>query len=168
MQVYGADQEEDETGDRFEACERQTAFPIWKCSKLQEELQLHPGERLSEQGGPLVCFFANRGEDWRLYACFLDIEENGKGRDNEAGGFTTSYCLWSGRVDTHDGALQILLLVDYIFDWARDIYRSGILQDPNGVSLPVWTYHVSKNNTGSSTNSILQRGSTSSATITTK
>ena len=34
--------------------------------------------------------------------------------------------LWTGRLDTKDGALQILLLVDYIFDWARDIYRHGI------------------------------------------
>lgn len=29
-------------------------------------------------------------------------------------------------MDSQDGALQILLLVDYIFDWARDIYRPGI------------------------------------------
>jgi hypothetical protein len=31
-------------------------------------------------------------------------------------------------VDSRNGALQILLLVDYIFDWARDVCRPGILQ----------------------------------------
>ena len=34
--------------------------------------------------------------------------------------------LWSGQVDSFDGALQILLIVDYILDWARDLYRPGI------------------------------------------
>jgi hypothetical protein len=29
-------------------------------------------------------------------------------------------------LDSRDGALQILLLVDYIFDWARDLYRHGV------------------------------------------
>ncbi len=29
-------------------------------------------------------------------------------------------------MDCKDGALQILLIVDYIFDWARDLYRPGI------------------------------------------
>jgi hypothetical protein len=36
--------------------------------------------------------------------------------------------LWHGRVDSRNSALQLLLLVDYIFDWARDLYRPGILQ----------------------------------------
>lgn len=37
-------------------------------------------------------------------------------------------------MDSRDGALQILLLVDYIFDWARDIYRPGVLQLLKGLS----------------------------------
>ncbi|KAE9370947.1 hypothetical protein N431DRAFT_308368, partial [Stipitochalara longipes BDJ] len=117
-----------ERGDSFDACERQTAFPIWKLLRLQEELQIQAHQILSEQGGPFVWFFANRGEDWRLYGCYLDIEED---EEDEEETLSTSYniqCLWSGRVDSRDGALQILLLVDYIFDWARDIYRPSILQ----------------------------------------
>ena len=35
--------------------------------------------------------------------------------------------MWQGCLDTLDGALQILLLVDYIFDWARDLYRPGVI-----------------------------------------
>jgi hypothetical protein len=65
-----------ERGDSFEACERQTAFPIWNLLKLQENLQVCSQQRLEEQGGPFVWFFANRGEEWRLYGCFTDIEED--------------------------------------------------------------------------------------------
>jgi len=36
--------------------------------------------------------------------------------------------LWNGSVMSKDGALQLLLIVDYIFDWARDIYRPSILR----------------------------------------
>ena len=37
--------------------------------------------------------------------------------------------VWSGSIQTYDGALQLLLLVDYVFDWARDSYRLDILQE---------------------------------------
>lgn len=43
-----------ERGDSFDACERQTAFPIWKLLRLQDELQIRAQQSLSEQGGPLV------------------------------------------------------------------------------------------------------------------
>lgn len=35
--------------------------------------------------------------------------------------------LWDGRIDSADGALQLLLIMDYIFDWARDVYRAAII-----------------------------------------
>lgn len=35
--------------------------------------------------------------------------------------------LWGGSITSKDGALQLLLIVDYIFEWARDIYREDIL-----------------------------------------
>ena len=35
--------------------------------------------------------------------------------------------LLTGLLDSQDGALQILLLVDYIFNLARDLYRHGII-----------------------------------------
>lgn len=37
--------------------------------------------------------------------------------------------LWKGSISTRNGALQLLLLVDYIFDWARDVYRDYIIQE---------------------------------------
>lgn len=35
--------------------------------------------------------------------------------------------LWDGRITSNEGALRLLLIVDYIFDWARDIYREAII-----------------------------------------
>jgi len=37
--------------------------------------------------------------------------------------------LWRGSILSRNGALQLLLLVDYIFDWARDIYREDIIKE---------------------------------------
>jgi hypothetical protein len=67
-----------ERGDSFDACERQTAFPIWTLLRLQEVLQARSKQSLTEQGGPLVWFFANRGEEWRLYGCFTDVDEDSR------------------------------------------------------------------------------------------
>lgn len=36
--------------------------------------------------------------------------------------------LWEGSIFFEDSSLQLLLIVDYIFDWARDIYRPSILR----------------------------------------
>lgn len=43
-----------ERGDSFDACERQTAFPIWTLLRLQELLQARSEQGLTEQGGSLV------------------------------------------------------------------------------------------------------------------
>ena len=37
--------------------------------------------------------------------------------------------LWRGSIDTRDGALQLLLLVDHVFAWARDIYREDVIRE---------------------------------------
>jgi hypothetical protein len=37
--------------------------------------------------------------------------------------------MWRGSILSRDGALQLLLLVDYIFDWARDLYRDDIIKE---------------------------------------
>jgi hypothetical protein len=36
------------------------------------------------------------------------------------------YDLWHGTVESRDGSLQLLQIVDYIWTWARDIYRPQI------------------------------------------
>lgn len=36
--------------------------------------------------------------------------------------------LWRGAINENENALRLLLIVDYIVDWARDIYREGVIQ----------------------------------------
>lgn len=40
--------------------------------------------------------------------------------------FQRIYDLWQGTIQSQDGALQLLLIVDYIWSWARDIYRTAV------------------------------------------
>jgi hypothetical protein len=56
--------------DGFHNCQIQTAFPIYALLKLQEDLKSQANA--SELGAvPLVWFFANRAEEWRVYGCFV-------------------------------------------------------------------------------------------------
>jgi hypothetical protein len=56
----------------FRSVERQTAFPIRRLLRVQEDLRR---ARQSESFDPLVWFFANQGEEWRVYAATM---HNGK------------------------------------------------------------------------------------------
>jgi hypothetical protein len=49
----------------FRSIEAQTAFPLRRLLKVQDELKSACG---LEVDPPLVWFFANQGEEWRLYA----------------------------------------------------------------------------------------------------
>src|SRR6266480_3197611 len=42
--------------------------------------------------------------------------------------------LWDGRIVSKEGALCLLLIIDYIFDWARDIYREAIISELRSLS----------------------------------
>ena len=101
----------EERSPGFEAIQRQTAFPIRTCLQLQQNLQRESGEPLN----PLVWFFAYQADEWRVSACVM---HEGKYK---------IFDLWINRVMDSSGALQLLRIVDYIADWARDIYRLDIL-----------------------------------------
>lgn len=49
----------------FESIERQTVFPIRAMLDLQRKLEAAS----NVQFDPLVWFLANRGDEWRVYAC---------------------------------------------------------------------------------------------------
>jgi hypothetical protein len=36
------------------------------------------------------------------------------------------YDLWQGTIQSQDGVLQLLLIIDYIWSWARDVYRPKV------------------------------------------
>lgn len=46
----------------------------------------------------------------------------------------TTVDLWNGSIYGKDGALQLLLIVDYIVDWARDVFRKSILNELNAIA----------------------------------
>ncbi|KAF2474461.1 uncharacterized protein BDR25DRAFT_386024 [Lindgomyces ingoldianus] len=106
--------------DNFEEMEIQSAFPIRNALKLQYDLLKTKGNTMDVPGGPLVWFLANRGEDWRVYGACIH-EHNGRPD------YLINY-LWGGSITGYDEALQLILILDYILDWARDIYRPNILR----------------------------------------
>jgi len=58
----------------FDDIQTQTAFPILALLKLQNDL--HSQETGTEPGNPpLVWFFANRGDAWRVYGCCVSGRE---------------------------------------------------------------------------------------------
>lgn len=57
-------------GAPFDYCNLQTAAPILKMLKMQEDIQKKSNMTL-EYGGPLVWYIAYRGEDWRLSGCYV-------------------------------------------------------------------------------------------------
>jgi hypothetical protein len=61
--------------DSFGLIEMQTAFCIRTLLKLQADLHVAVGEQTSCLGGPLVWFFASKGEEWRLSAAYTASTE---------------------------------------------------------------------------------------------
>jgi hypothetical protein len=57
--------------DNFNAIQMQTAFSIRTLLKMQADLQLAIGEQLDCLEAPLVWFFASKGEQWRVSACYI-------------------------------------------------------------------------------------------------
>ncbi|KIN03109.1 hypothetical protein OIDMADRAFT_195711, partial [Oidiodendron maius Zn] len=107
--------------DSFSDVETQTAFVIRSLLELQEDLRKAAGEDSEWESGPLVWFLANKGEQWRVAAAYIEYQNGVR--------HYRIVDLWDGRIISTDGALQLLLIVDYIFDWARDIYREAIVEE---------------------------------------
>ena len=126
--VIEAKRENDAPG--FRSVEAQTAFPIRRFLRIQDELQRASKIKLD----PLVWFFAFQGEEWRLYAAILDDKEMVvrfplKGTLQAMIVTKVSqqvFHLWHGNLESQDGALQIFQIVDFVWTWARDVYRPQI------------------------------------------
>lgn len=56
----------------FQLIQTQTAFPIRALLELQHKLRSHSTILLPF---PLVWFLANRGSEWRIYACFIETSD---------------------------------------------------------------------------------------------
>lgn len=120
--------------DGFANNQVQTAFAIRELLSIQHELAQATNKGRECDGGPLVWFLSYRGEEWRVFAAYIHTTHDGRSYvSTEHMKQTCSLTflqrvvrLWSGEVDSLNGALQLLLIIDYIADWARDIYREGI------------------------------------------
>jgi hypothetical protein len=112
----------------FRAIQYQTAFPVRRLLKAQASL----GDRDEPCEPCLVWFFAYQGEQWRLHVGTQDkdrvvnLTSLGLGQTMLMCEHQKIYDLWQGTIQSEDGALQLLLIVDYIWSWARDIYRPTI------------------------------------------
>ncbi|KAI0467816.1 hypothetical protein F4859DRAFT_517685 [Xylaria cf. heliscus] len=96
----------------------QTALPLRRFLELQTQLKLQT-ETTAEDA--LVWFIGYRGSVWKVYGCYVDNIKT-----------TPRYNihpLWSGDLTTEDAALQLILILDYIIDWARNVYRPTILRE---------------------------------------
>jgi len=56
--------------DDWYSLKLQTAFPIFTFLEVQQSLRNATGQNSRWKSGPLVWFFMNRGEDWRLCAAY--------------------------------------------------------------------------------------------------
>ncbi|CAI4214491.1 unnamed protein product [Parascedosporium putredinis] len=98
----------------------QTAFAIRELLLVQDELRQAADDDVDWDAAPLAWFISYRGEQWRVSAAY--IKWVNKQRTYRV------VRLWHGEIDTQDGAIQLLLIIDYICDWARDKYREAIIQ----------------------------------------
>ncbi|KAL7917303.1 hypothetical protein ACQKWADRAFT_317430 [Trichoderma austrokoningii] len=113
------------SSDEWHAINMQTAFSIRTFLDSQQQLYSAASALSDWKARPMVWFFSSKGEDWRLCAAYT--EDAPPERDRVG---TTVYRVidvWHGCITSRDGALQLLLLVDYLFDWARDKYREEII-----------------------------------------
>ncbi|QKX59465.1 uncharacterized protein TRUGW13939_06599 [Talaromyces rugulosus] len=105
----------------FDAILVQSSFPIRALLKMQDNLRSNVSG-VEGAFSPLVWFLASRGDAWRVYCGHIT-----KGNNEEPAKYDITL-LWSGSLLHKDNALQLVLIVDYIMDWAREVYRDSILR----------------------------------------
>ncbi|KAH6614659.1 hypothetical protein B0J18DRAFT_439869 [Chaetomium sp. MPI-SDFR-AT-0129] len=116
--------------DDWHSIRLQTAFPIFTYLNTQRSLCMATGARSRWLAGPLVWFFTSRGEDWRLSLAYQSRTKGYGSRGSSASDFTTHIVqVWAGSITNRDDALRLLLIVDYMSDWARDIYRTTVITE---------------------------------------
>ncbi|KAF4995714.1 hypothetical protein FDECE_12707 [Fusarium decemcellulare] len=114
------------TGTDWYSIQLQTAFPIHKFLETQHRLLSATRTMSDREFEPVVWFLSNKGEDWRLSLAFT--QRVPPGETTEEAFYSKVVQVWGGSITSPNGALQLLLLIDYIFDWARDLYREDIIQ----------------------------------------
>ncbi|KAI9691720.1 MAG: hypothetical protein M1822_007792 [Bathelium mastoideum] len=128
--------------ESFSDIEVQTAFSIRTLLELQQGLYDAAAEKSISEARPFVWFLSYKGEQWRVSAGFVRDERGSRTYVCNAAVQTYSFAnvskrivdLWDGRINSKEGALRLLLIIDYIFDWARDIYRESVISQLRSLS----------------------------------
>ncbi|KAI1031302.1 hypothetical protein LB504_000118 [Fusarium proliferatum] len=111
----------EKAGYNFSDIQIQTSFVIRELLSIQQGLAAAAEEDQDWDAGPLVWSLSYMGEQWRVSAAYT------QGWDDEISYIRQHVVrLWHGCIDSLDDALRLLLIIDYIADWARDLYREGI------------------------------------------
>jgi hypothetical protein len=50
--------------------------------------------------------------------------------------------LWNGKVTTNDGAIRLVLILDHVFDWARDVYREAVIAELETIAVSTTRNHM--------------------------
>ena len=108
---------------------------VGKLLELQRSLETKKGNTKHFPGGPLVWLIVRHVDLWRVYAVRLEDCPRGAQYESVDQGYEILTdpakrlsCLWENRVTSLEGALQILLIMDFINEWAREVYRKSILE----------------------------------------
>ncbi|KAH0591863.1 hypothetical protein MHUMG1_10374 [Metarhizium humberi] len=80
---------------------------------------------------PLVWCVTYRGETIDITAACLHWKD-GEGDEGAYG--TDLMRIWSGNLSSQDGALGCLFIMDYIADWARDVYRENVIKELKSIA----------------------------------
>lgn len=142
--------------DDWHSIRLQTAFPIHTYLNTQQSLRLATAQRSRWTSGPLVWFFMSRGDDWRLCLAYQSparTAQTSARPGHTTVGFDCFVCVcgtpipqltrsqnmvtvWTGCITNRDDALQLFLIVDYMSDWARDVYRTAIIRELRVLAAP--------------------------------
>ncbi|KAI9653940.1 MAG: hypothetical protein M1831_005625 [Alyxoria varia] len=107
------------SSDDFQHMQAQSAFTIRTLLQIQEGLADIRGSGMLYTF-PLVWFLCNRGDLWKVSAAVVEGPQQNRSYK--------VFELWQGSINLLDNALQLLLIIDHIFDWARDGYRPSVIE----------------------------------------
>ncbi|KAK6542678.1 hypothetical protein TWF694_006622 [Orbilia ellipsospora] len=114
--------------DDWASVRLQTAFPIYTYLNVQQSLKSANGQKSMWKSGPLVWFFMSKGDDWRLSLAYQRKGTIGQLFESIPQ-ITEIVQVWNGCITNQDDALRLFLIVDFMSDWARDIYRPALLTE---------------------------------------
>ncbi|KAJ9150366.1 hypothetical protein NKR23_g3710 [Pleurostoma richardsiae] len=118
--VLASEPDEEESDARRGGIRHETAARMAQQLLVQEGLRQDAGETTEWEAGPLAWGVSHRGNHWRVSVLYLE------GNDTDEC-YLHILPLWNGCIHSPSHALQLLLMIDYIVDWGREIYRRAII-----------------------------------------